>query len=377
MTDKALLALLARADRNVSNILGRMITALTDVGIDYSSLPQDEMFRFADQPKDVQQEVSVIVDTFAQQLEKAMTAAITAAMQASYAAAAQAIAALNLPKEVFQIDFNKTIVAAFRSYRDDKRKALNLSQRVWNFSSQNKAEFELAMSQKIEDGIAQGISAEELARQVRSMLNRPDEVYRRYHMRKMMSDGSKRDVVEWRRRTIDADGKVHFTSTDIESVGRGVYRSSRMNARRLAVTEINMSYRYADCTRMQQDKFCRGYEIRLSNNHPVVDICDELCGEYPKDFMFTGWHPHCRCAIIPIMAPLQERLDYLDLSEDEQQQWKPEQGYVTELPDCFNDYVADNADKIEASLSGDRPAYFLRDNAQAIKRIIKDAQSEE
>ena len=49
-----------------------------------------------------------------------------------------------------------------------------------------------------------------------------------------------------------------------------------------------------------------GIEVHLSNNHTCMghkgklildfhDICDELQGRYPKDFKFTGWHPHCRC----------------------------------------------------------------------------------
>lgn len=28
---------------------------------------------------------------------------------------------------------------------------------------------------------------------------------------------------------------------------------------------------------------------------PLTDICDELAGNYPKGFKFTGWHPNCRC----------------------------------------------------------------------------------
>jgi hypothetical protein len=50
--------------------------------------------------------------------------------------------------------------------------------------------------------------------------------------------------------------------------------------------------------RRQQLDFVVGVEVRLSVNHPVADICDELKGKYPKAFSFTGWHPHCRCHTI-------------------------------------------------------------------------------
>lgn len=52
------------------------------------------------------------------------------------------------------------------------------------------------MSQALEKGIKQGISAESLGRQIRQYLNNPDMMYRRYHLKKAMADGTKRDVVE-------------------------------------------------------------------------------------------------------------------------------------------------------------------------------------
>ncbi len=101
-----------------------------------------------------------------------------------------------------------------------------------------KAEFELAMSQALENGIKQGISAENLGRQIRHYLNNPDMMYRRYHLKKAMADGTKRDVVEWRRRVIDEQGKVRFVKEDLAHVGTGVYRSARQNALRLTITGI-------------------------------------------------------------------------------------------------------------------------------------------
>lgn len=84
--------------------------------------------------------------------------------------------------------------------------------------------------------------------------------------------------------------------------GRGVYRSSYKNALRLTATENNMAYRTADHLRWQQLDFVLGIEIKLSNNHPCDDICNELAGVYPKDFKFVGWHPFCRCFSVPKLA---------------------------------------------------------------------------
>lgn len=147
-------------------------------------------------------------------------------------------------------------------------------------------------------------------------------MYRRYHMKKLMSDGTRRDVIEWRRRVVDKQGKVHFVKEDLAKVGTGVktragfshavkedlakvdtgvYRSSRQNALRLTITETNMAYNFANCERWSSEPYVLGIRIRLSGNHPEEDICDELAGDYPKDFMWRGWHPRCRCSMSSIL----------------------------------------------------------------------------
>ena len=47
--------------------------------------------------------------------------------------------------------------------------------------------------------------------------------------------------------------------------------------------------------------FVLGQRIQLSKNHPKKDICDKLAGDYPKDFVFDGWHVQCFCFATPIL----------------------------------------------------------------------------
>lgn len=124
------------------------------------------------------------------------------------------------------------------------------------------------MSQALEKDIKQGISAESLGRQIRQYLNNPDMMYRRYHLKKAMADGTKRDVVEWRRRVIDEQGKVRFVKEELAHVGTGVYRSARQNVLRLTITETNMAYNYANCERWSSEPYVLGIRIRTSANHP-------------------------------------------------------------------------------------------------------------
>ena len=122
---------------------------------------------------------------------------------------------------------------------------------------------------------------------------------------------------------------------------------------RLARSEINMAYRTAEQTRWRQFDFIVGYEVKLSGSHPREDICDMLAGRYPKDFVWTGWHPNDMCYVVPIIMSEEEYWS------DGAARYKSQ---VTETPPSFNEYVKDHAESIEkAELRGTLP-YWIRDN---------------
>ncbi len=122
---------------------------------------------------------------------------------------------------------------------------------------------------------------------------------------------------------------------------------------RLARSEINMAYRTAEQTRWRQFDFIVGYEVKLSGSHPREDICDMLAGRYPKDFVWTGWHPNDMCYVVPIIMSEEEYWS------DGADRYKSQ---VTETPPSFNEYVKDHAESIEkAELRGTLP-YWIRDN---------------
>lgn len=267
--------------------------------------------------------------------------------------------------------WRKETARAFIESRMKRDHGLNLSDRVWNYTQQTKSEFEVAVSQVLENGIGKGISAESLGRQVRQYLNNPDMMYRRYHRKKLMSDGTRKDIVEWRRRVIDKEGKVRFIKEDLAKVGTGVYRSARQNALRLTITETNMAYNYSNCKRWESEPFVLGIRIRLSANHPEEDICDELAGDYPKTFMWRGWHPRCMCSVSPIL---------MDRKSDE---WKklrkmPKEEYeayqspnlVKNVPSAFSEWCKRNKKKLKVARDNDKLPYFVRDNIKAVGKFV-------
>lgn len=227
------------------------------------------------------------------------------------------------------------------------------------------------MSQALEKGIKQGISAESLGRQIRQYLNNSDMMYRRYHLKKAMADGTKRDVVEWRRRVIDEQGKVRFVKEDLAHVGTGVYRSARQNALRLTITETNMACNYANCERWSSEPYVLGIRIRTSANHPEKDICDELAGDYPKDFMWRGWHPRCRCSMSSILIDRNsEEWKYLrSLPEKEYRAYKSP-NLVPNVPENFSKWCERNAEKLDLARENGKLPYFVRDNMKAVVKFV-------
>lgn len=238
-----------------------------------------------------------------------------------------------------------------------KEAGLGLSDRVWNYTNQFKGEIEMAL----DIGIRSGRSADELSRDVREYLKNPHKLFRRVR---------------------DEHGQLQLSKNAAAyHPGRGVYRSSYMNARRLAATETNIAYRTADYLRWQQLDFVVGVEIHLSNNHnckgipagAYYDICDELKGKYPKDFQFTGWHPHCRCYATSILKTDEE------LAADNERILQgdvPTEGsvnMVTGVPTNFSQWVKDNADRIKGAK---KQPYFIRDNKKKVYEIFNPSKLE-
>ena len=108
-----------------------------------------------------------------------------------------------------------------------------------------------------------------------------------------------------------------------------------------------------------------GIEIKLSNNHPVSDICDALKGIYPKTFKWTGWHPNCRCYQVPVLAKDEEIEKMLDkLMEDENATLENSDNEVKEVPRQFTEWVKNNDERIRVAKAKGTLPYFLRDNKE-------------
>lgn len=254
--------------------------------------------------------------------------------------------------------------ATFISNRLKTKNGLNLAQTIWNYCQQTKSEFEMAMSNTIADGIKKGSSAEEVGKSIRKYLNDPDMMYRRYHTVKVQKNGKKKDVVTWRRRRI-IDGKVRFVEEPLEKVGMGIYRSARKNALRVARTEINSAYHKARNERWQNEPFVIGQYIHVSPQHNIDDICNDLEGRYPKDYVWISWHPQCICTSDPITIQGEEKKEFykrLMAGEDMSNYVSP--FAVLTMPEKYNQYIKDNSEAIVKAGMRGKLAWHLQDNTK-------------
>lgn len=138
-----------------------------------------------------------------------------------------------------------------------------------------------------------------------------------------------------------------------------------------------MAYRTAHFERINQLGFVVGIGVVLSNNHTslgsdgkahyLYDICDELQGDYPKDFKFVGWHPHCRCHVETILKTDEELdADNARILNGEE----PQSGSVNEVkqvPPNFKDWLENNIGRAKGRAS---LPYFIADNPKQIAKAL-------
>ena len=210
---------------------------------------------------------------------------------------------------------------ALKAFQERADHGMNLSDRLWKQSQGYRRELECAIGTAVE----KGTSAVTLSKRISKYLTNFDQ--------------------------LKADYK--------EKYGKAAdCHDCEYNSIRLARTEINMSYRTAEQKRWQQLDFVLGYEIKLSGSHPVTDICDELKGRYPKDFVWTGWHPSCMCYSIPILKTEEEFW-----ADDD----TPSESAVNDVPDKVHEWLGENAERLEKAAERGTLPYWLRDNPQLLE----------
>ncbi|MCE4064341.1 hypothetical protein LXM63_04490 [Chryseobacterium gleum] len=227
---------------------------------------------------------------------------------------------------------------ALKAFQERKIGKFTISDRVWSITQNTKKELEFALDL----GLSEGKSAQQLAREIKKYLRQPDRLYRRVR---------------------DKHGNLTLSkNAKAYKPGQGVYRSSMANAVRLTKEENNLAYRESDQLRIMQNNDIVGYQIQLSNAHKIVDICDDLKGFYPKNFIWKGWHIGCMCQRFTVRKTDKEIIDEINKGLN----LPPErsENYISDVPEEFKTYMDENKAKME---SWKTQPYFVVDNRKYLK----------
>lgn len=355
--------LFAVYNKRLGRLYSDYVKKLTSLGYGEDVLEDDALFNFDNFPQ-LKARLDEIFNDYYQNSLLCYKSGITDGVALAYNHDEMVIGGYSVLTDKAIRVARDTAAATFIANRLRTKNGLNLAQTVWNYCQQTKSEFEMAMSNTIADGIKQGSSAEEIGKSIRKYLNDPDMMYRRYHTIKVQKNGKKKDVVTWRRRRI-IDGKVRFVEEPLEKVGMGVYRSARKNALRVARTEINAAYHKARNERWQNEPFVIGQYIHVSPQHNIDDICNDLEGRYPKDYVWMSWHPQCICTSDPITIQGEEKKEFykrLMAGEDMSNYVSP--FAVLTMPEKYNQYIKDNSEAIVKAGMRGKLAWHLQDNTK-------------
>lgn len=368
--DKQHLRNLTAYERQVDAIYRAAVKEAAALGLSIRDLDPTRLFSFSDYPITRKR-----LESLLESLKSGLSAVIVNGVNQEWTLANNKNN--ELCRQVFGDNVGKLSNAQYRRYFKNNEEArdaflarkvqgLNLSDRVWKYTNQFKEEIELGL----DIGLRSGKAAERLQKDLQLFLQHPDMLFRRVR---------------------DEHGQLVLSKRAAAyHPGRGVYRSSYKNARRLAATETNIAYRSADFARWQDLDFVVGIRVVLSNNHTLLgadgkphkftDICDELSapvgskavkgqGCYPKDFKFTGWHPHCRCHAETILKTEEEMMrDNERLLKGEEPQ-KESVNTVTDVPQEFKDWLKDNKERAKRSTS---VPYFISDNEKYLPKGYKN-----
>jgi hypothetical protein len=355
--------LFAVYNKRLGRLYSDYVKKLTSLGYGEDVLEDDALFNFDNFPQ-LKARLNDIFNDYYQNSLLCYKSGITDGVALAYNHDEMVIGGYSVLTDKAIRVARDTAAATFISNRLKTKNGLNLAQIVWNYCQQTKSEFEMAMSNTIADEIKKGSSAEEVGKSIRKYLNDPDMMYRRYHTIKVQKNGKKKDVVTWRRRRI-IDGKVRFVEEPLEKVGMGIYRSARKNALRVARTEINSAYHKARNERWQNEPFVIGQYIHVSPQHNIDDICNDLEGQYPKDYVWISWHPQCICTSDPITIQGEEKKEFykrLMAGEDMSNYVSP--FAVLTMPEKYNQYIKDNSEAIVKAGMRGKLAWHLQDNTK-------------
>lgn len=359
---------LADIERKIAALYGSTYKFAAQLSQVKAAVNSGQEFTWQENPaaaKAIEQRLNAVAATLDGQLSKATERTFALGQASTEHALTKALGKDKATKKEVE-DINADAAAEMRrrgadghTYYTQARGGVTVSDRVWKMTESTKLEIEIAIQQ----AALEGKSADDLAKTIQQYLEHPERLFRSVRVIDPVTG-------EW-------TGEYRMSKAAQQChPGQGVYRSAYKNALRLARTELTQAYRRAEWETYQDNPLITGYRIELSNNHtttvvtkkgrkvvPLHDICDEMAGtQYPKTFLWTGWHPQCRCRMVPITISTNDFKERIKARHrGKLDEWKPKE-QTTEMPAAFTKWVDENKKRWQQP--GHAAPYFIRDNYQ-------------
>ena len=166
-------------EREIDRLYRQIITQAVAIGLSLPEIKPDTLFSFDDYPA-----IRKRVEKLLQKLQDGLSSIILSGIKSEWTLANNKNS--ELARQVFGDNVGKLTQAQYRRYfstNDSAREAfekrkvngLNLSDRVWRYTEQFKAEIELGL----DVGIRNGLSADDMSQELRQYLKYPDKLFRR------------------------------------------------------------------------------------------------------------------------------------------------------------------------------------------------------
>jgi hypothetical protein len=359
---------LADIERKIAALYGSTYKFAAQLSQVKAAVNSGQEFTWQENPaaaKAIEQRLNAVAATLDGQLSKATERTFALGQASTEHALTKALGKDKATKKEVE-DINADAAAEMRrrgadghTYYTQARGGVTVSDRVWKMTESTKLEIEIAIQQ----AALEGKSADDLAKTIQQYLEHPERLFRSVRVIDPVTG-------EW-------TGEYRMSKAAQQChPGQGVYRSAYKNALRLARTELTQAYRRAEWETYQDNPLITGYRIELSNNHtttvvtkkgrkvvPLHDICDEMAGtQYPKTFLWTGWHPQCRCRMVPIIISTNDFKERIKARHrGKLDEWKQKE-QTTEMPAAFTKWVDENKKRWQQP--GHAAPYFIRDNYQ-------------
>lgn len=253
--------------------------------------------------------------------------------------------ATKIPKTKLAKYYDHNLKAALT--RKNKSK---LSDRVYKITKQ----FQRVAEIGIDNGIAEGKSARNLATEIKKAVKEPEFNFRRVR--------NKKGNLQW--------SKAAKKYAKENPPGNGVYLNPQKNYERLTRTEINMAYRTAEHERTQKFDFVVGIRINLSTNPNHCPFCIAVAGVYPANFLFRGWHPQCRCyktSIIKTAAEMER--DNIRILQGKEP-LKASENTVKKPNSGFSSWLKENASRVDKMKQNGTLPYWYKDNFNEKGKLV-------